>query len=69
MTRAGLGIAVALLLLPAVGTAQDLRFRGYALNVLVGSGDGPLTDAGAQDVSRLRLLLDYRSGPLAMDLA
>lgn len=68
MIRTGLGVAVALLLLPAAGAAQDLRFRGYALNVLVGSGDSPFAEAGVQDVQRLRLMLHPTAGPATLDL-
>lgn len=69
MRRAGLGLAVALLLHPAPTAAQDLRFTGYALNVLAGNAEGPYTDAAVQDVQRLRLMVAPATGPVQLDLA
>ncbi len=69
MIPRGIGLAAVLLGLASVAAAQDLTFRGYALNVALGSASGPFTPSGVQDLQRLRLMGASRYGPLSFDVA
>ncbi len=67
--RRGAGILCALVLLPVALCAQELRLRGYGLNVFLAAADGPFTPSGVRDAQRVRLMLDLRAGRVALDLA
>jgi hypothetical protein len=58
-----------LVLAGAPPLAAQQGFRGYALNVFLGAGDGPFSAAGVQDFQRLRLMLEPARGALSLDLA
>ena len=62
---------VAVLLLAVAGPlpAQQAGLRGYALNVFLGAAAGPFSQSGLQDLQRLRLMLQPRSGAFSLDLA
>ena len=70
---AGLAVLVGVLAAPEPAAAQslreDLRLRGYYLNVGTGALEGPLTPAGLTNFQRLRLMATPDLGPLRLDVA
>jgi hypothetical protein len=52
-----------------LASAQSPEIRTYYLNVASGAAEGPLSEAGAADLQRLRFMSSPSLGPVTLDLA